>query len=223
VSPIHEGPGSPSTNGLLVTSCIIGGDSGGNGIVLSSGQHANMIIANNIIGSYRGALVITNNAAITNNVFFSLFSLNGNGGIGQITDCFVANNIVFESNTGENSSKRSTFNNNLSFGGTPDRLALPPPGDGTNSGQDNIVDQDPKFVNIDLDLAGGGYHVSFDLHLQDDSPGKGAGTDGTDIGIYGGSSPFDPTVGLPVIQQLNTPSIVGRGADLRVTIKAKSN
>ena len=38
----------------------------------------------------------------------------------------------------------------------------------------------------------GAYQFTDDLHLQPGSPGVGAGNDGTDIGIYGTSSPYKP-------------------------------
>ena len=55
---------------------------------------------------------------------------------------------------------------------------------------DNIVNQPAAeiFVN-ELD---GQYQFTDDVHLAGNSPGVGAGTDGTDIGIYGTSSPYKP-------------------------------
>jgi hypothetical protein len=52
----------------------------------------------------------------------------------------------------------------------------------------NIVGQDVSTIFVsesDTD-----YQFSDDLHLQGNSPGIGAGTDGTDIGIFGTSSPY---------------------------------
>jgi hypothetical protein len=56
------------------------------------------------------------------------------------------------------------------------------------------------FVNYD----GGEFKPSYDFHLTPSSPGNSAGTDATDIGIYGTAQPFK-TNGLP-----NNPHIVSK-------------
>ena len=77
------------------------------------------------------------------------------------------------------------FNNNIFNYG----VSFP---QGTNVGTNNINDQpwDSIFVNQSVDP----YHFRFnygnDYHLKETSPGKNAGTDSTDIGIYGSSSPY---------------------------------
>jgi len=65
---------------------------------------------------------------------------------------------------------------------------------GTNNGINNIINQSPinTVINpgIPNDIGSFSYSYSNDYHLQTISPGKNAGTDGTDIGIYGGSFPW---------------------------------
>jgi hypothetical protein len=55
---------------------------------------------------------------------------------------------------------------------------------------DNILNQDAAaiFMN-ELD---GKYQFTDDMHLAAESPGSGAGSDGTDIGLYGSDSPYKP-------------------------------
>ena len=54
----------------------------------------------------------------------------------------------------------------------------------------NILGQSPTAIFVsELD---GSYQFTDDVHLAGNSPGVGAGTDGTDIGIYGTSSPYKP-------------------------------
>lgn len=50
---------------------------------------------------------------------------------------------------------------------------------------------DPKFVNK---YTGNSYNDLDNYNLQASSPGKNAGTDGTDIGIFGGQYPFPKSV-----------------------------
>jgi len=45
-------------------------------------------------------------------------------------------------------------------------------------------------AQIYTNQGGNSYNIHHDYHLADGSPGINAGTDGTDIGIYGGSEPF---------------------------------
>lgn len=51
-----------------------------------------------------------------------------------------------------------------------------------------LVDASTFFVSED----NGYYEVTDDIHLAAGSPGIGYGTDGTDVGIYGTSSPYKP-------------------------------
>lgn len=55
---------------------------------------------------------------------------------------------------------------------------------------DNLINVDGNtFFVSETD---GFYAVTDDLHLSSGSPGQGHGTDGTDVGIYGTSSPYKP-------------------------------
>jgi hypothetical protein len=56
--------------------------------------------------------------------------------------------------------------------------------------------------------SGNYYDIHDDYHLVGSSPGKNAGTDGTDIGIYGGSEPFKDG-SLPVNPHIQYKSVSG--------------
>lgn len=62
--------------------------------------------------------------------------------------------------------------------------------DPTVSGTGNIFNQGPDSFFVSE--GDGKFQFSDDLHLLVSSPGNNAGTDGTDIGIYGTNSPFKP-------------------------------
>jgi hypothetical protein len=66
---------------------------------------------------------------------------------------------------------------------------------GTNTGGNNILNQDPIFVNVDTNPWNYSYtdpvngpFVNYNLSAG--SPAIGTGVGGTDMGIYGGDSPF---------------------------------
>jgi hypothetical protein len=65
---------------------------------------------------------------------------------------------------------------------------------GVNSGNDNLEGVNPMFENRQMDKPLDFYLN--DYRLKTGSPGKNAGTDGKDIGIYGGSNPW-PDGGAP--------------------------
>ena len=60
--------------------------------------------------------------------------------------------------------------------------------------------------------------------LKSGSPAVGAGLNGTDLGIYGGSNPYVPfgIPGIPRMQELTAPSTVTRGSGLWFRVRAKA-
>jgi hypothetical protein len=70
-------------------------------------------------------------------------------------------------------------------------------GNNNNSTSGNIINQNPDFVYFNENQFISDYTVTYpangpfmDYHLSNASPGKNYGTDGTDLGIYGGPTPF---------------------------------
>jgi hypothetical protein len=126
-----------------------------------------------------------------------------------------------------------TFNSNLSLSqnianGSNSFLAQ------SNTGGSNIVGSDPLFTTCsDFN----NYNGTFNYRLQSPgSPGHNTGTDGTDIGIYGGTYPFpsggSPGSGydmsaFPPIPQITNMNIqnasVLPGAQLKVSVQATIN
>jgi len=58
---------------------------------------------------------------------------------------------------------------------------------GTNQGVNNIANVDKETIFVDRRNF---IHPQANLQLKDDCVGKEAGSDGTDVGIYGGPYPF---------------------------------
>lgn len=184
----------------------------------------NIIISNNILGSIQINSDIPNtiqSLAFKNNLIIGAFS-----GYGCINSIF-SNNIFYYSNQNSNSITYCNFSNNLSFGG--DSLFNI---NGTNNGGYNLFNQDPLFVNKPNIY----YEDTDDFHTPTTSPVYSAGSDGTDLGIYGGTYPW-PDGGSsgsgfmyqqePQIPQVNemdilTP-IVPVGGNITVTAKGIVN
>ena len=77
---------------------------------------------------------------------------------------------------------------------------------GNNVGSNNIINQNPKFVNA----VGYDFNLNENFNLQESSPALNAGNDGKDLGIYGGSEPFPSNYSLyptlPYVTNLNIPN-----------------
>jgi hypothetical protein len=113
-----------------------------------------------------------------------------------------------------------TFNNNITFQCDNDTLIYSlNPG---SSGGGNIIGQDPLRVNYPITHPP--FNYAHDYNLQAGSPAIGAGSNGTDIGIYGGTSPFiiGDNPAIPQMEEVTTPlgSTVSQGTNLNVTFKS---
>ncbi len=206
-------------------------------IYLGGGSVTTTIFSNNFIdkgnsnrfGAQNSQL--TSGLVITNNNFLGENAVSSSNFMQyDLHDAIVSNNIFYGcAPNGPTASyvvfERNAFTNNLSFGTTND--ALPPAGSGVgNTGGNNKVSIDPKFVNALFNLQ---WASTMDFTLQPSSPAKNAGSDGTDIGITGGAYPFatsnivqKPT-SLPVILTFNPAAVVPQNQPVQTNIKAKSN
>lgn len=145
------------------------------GIYLPGGS--DFIICNSII-----SLCIGNNNTIKNNIIFGAL----NAQSASLNNSIFENNIFlgvpfvcYYSNTFYN----NLFNNNLFV----EDLTFPFQGT-NNLGIYNIVNQ--PLASIFINYAGNGFNYDDSYHLQPSCPGINAGSDGTDIGIYGGMFPW---------------------------------
>lgn len=172
----------------------------------------------------------TSNATVPNNIIFTncFFTTVGNlrGSNIYFTNCIFGSNNYFQNGTSrnlliENSIfmrtsadpfiylESSIINNCIFFS--------PSVTWGSNAGVDNILNQNCAGTFVS------GVCTSFsyagDYHLKAGSPGEDAGTDGTDIGVYGGSSPFKDG-GLPVIPSIKTFSVSKNPVDGKIQVQA---
>lgn len=153
-----------------------------------------------------------------NNIFFKTIGNRGNYGAHFLANVnyTVFENNIFLINDGNSfdvgyfilSSSYNTFNNNIFETSNP----IPT---GTNVGQDNIVLD--THAKIFKNQSGQEFNYSHNYQLPDDCPGKDAGTDGKDIGIYGGDKPYKNGA-VPII-----PHILKREISPRVVKDGKIN
>jgi hypothetical protein len=194
-------------------------------IDLAWSGNQNIMVRNNILlaGDLRVA-----NAHVTNNVFASSASVFG---IQLSTNSRITNNVFFKVQPVNSNVTNSIYNHNLAFGSSDDTLpevGLPV---GSNTGDGNLTEDipDPNVISavnffVNFPEAGSAtWSTDFDFALHLSNPGVEQGNDGTDMGIFGGTTPFDMLVDLPMIQLLNTEAFINQGEDLSVTVEANAN
>lgn len=118
-------------------------------------------------------------------------------------EAYIKNNIIVQGTVYKPGSV--IYYNNMSSSS-----ALP-----EGNGNINNVDMSTVFVD----------HENYDFHLLPDSPARGAGEDGVDMGIYGGASPFvdGGYPGIPSVIELDGLQIIKQSAGMDVSVNVKSN
>ncbi len=179
--------GTEATINSRVSECIVDG-------TLTANRGGNIIIEKCIV---RGVSTYFRTSVFDRTIFtlgYRSSSLGYSYEFQYTNECLMKNCVFnYYSYTNWNvdapSNLNNTFWNNIFAG----NITFP---QGTNTGEDNLtgVDLSTVFVGI----VGNIYEnpVYQDFHLAVGSPAIGAGLDGTDIGIYGGTDPFKEG-GLP--------------------------
>ena len=181
----------------------------------------NLLIQNCIFnGSISGlnipGTVIQNNIFLGNNDAFDGLNVYNNGGCytsSYIINATIQNNIFYRANP-INFTSGCAFNNNISYSPATTFSAMP--------GSGNLDNTDPQFTNFPV--AGDYFSYAHNFHLLAASLGHNAGTDGKDIGFYGGvfpSSTSGEVLGVPVIRQMNLQNTnVIQGGNVNVKVRS---
>jgi len=210
-------------NNWVFKNCLFSWTQGG---ALNLGAYNNIVISNNFFSF--GTLNYTNYAAIVNsnkssviinnNIFTGYFS---GPSFDNVSNAQISNNIFY--GKWPSGATSSVYTNNLSYASASTQL--PPAG---NSGLNNIVNQDPLFVYLPISTFT--FNYSYDYHLQPASPGHNAGTDYTDIGIFGGAFPMPPFGAFTITGHPRLPqvyflhlqnNVISLNAPLGITVKAR--
>jgi hypothetical protein len=164
---------------------------------------------------------IVTNATITNNIMESFKIKDGSSGI-------IANNIFVGDNLNFGTSSSFEIANNIFLNTNENRFTIQPLPDasvhnnisltgafGTDNGNFSAP-QSTLFITDQNATTDGKYMLS------ENSPAKGAGSNGSDIGPFGGLDPYrlSGLPNLPNIYELSTVGLVS-GDKLPVTIKIK--
>ncbi len=189
--------GNQMVNKITISRCNI------SNIYLSYGSNTStseqILISENVV---RGAIVgrYAQNVLIEKNIVYNISYFNNN--------VLINNNVVFTNDFCLDYITSCTVQNNVIVGGAGSYLFY---NSSANTVQNNLFvnTYSAGSGNIDKQLlesifvnySGGAFSYGHDFKLKDTSPGKNAGTDGTDIGIYGtvapykeGAIPFNPHI-----------------------------
>jgi hypothetical protein len=162
-----------------------------NSLILNCVSRANMHFGftgtegtnNTVKNSYINCIAWTQNSMITNNISTSV----GNQFIWESKNTIVKNNVILYANPGISSgSTNITFNNNIYFanGGS---ISC------TNCIYNNNYSYTafrPYTTVFANNFTTDNYQETVNYQILPTSPAKNGGDDGTDIGIYGGSTPW---------------------------------
>ena len=139
------------------------------------------------------------------------------------TSCLVENNVVFGNFTGYN----ITFNNNISRGGENKESAECSFHNNISSvSQFGAINGNQANVNMTTVFVGSATNPSTDgqWQLKNGSPAKGAGMNGVDCGMFGGSDPYvlSGVPDIPAIYFFEAPDGASTTNGLPVHVKIKS-
>jgi len=174
---------------------------------------ASALVSNNIFHT-SGYLInsVTSSLIITNNLFmgYSVYAMN------NISNALITNNIFWGSTPVYAGVTNCTFTKNMTFQTNNNVIPY-----GSNAGTGNLINANPLFTNAWNTAV----NYTYNYQLLSSSPGKNAGTDGTDIGLYGGVAPMPGLGGVPRIPRITQfdlqYSVVPQGGSLNVQVKAK--
>jgi hypothetical protein len=192
-----------------------------------------LIIRNNIFNNDGNQVPIdggnsTNSTNIKNNLFVCsvYYAIYG------LQNCIIENNIFFgrEPVTNTTTVLNCAINNNLTHGVSWTTMPF-----GSNVGSGNI-NADPLFIVSPVSFChdmttNNSSPTAYNFRLNNASPAKNAGTDGTDIGPTGGASPIYiypapyPLTGEPAVPQVQSVTLpvssVPQGGTLNIQVKAR--
>ena len=178
----------------------------------------NCIIAGSVGVTYNGYNTITSSIALINgNAFIDKNIFINNDGyfrhfLSNISSSYVTNNIIFNPNIFYGSNEGNFINNNI--------FIQPSLNLGNNSASNNYfgVPQSSIFVN----QTGNSIDYSHNYHLQ--NPTQYLGTDGTQVGIYGGTTPFKEkgAASNPQITNRNIATQTDVNGNLQINVSVKA-
>jgi hypothetical protein len=218
---VTDGSGGSAKANLVIRNCIIGEEvaNGSASLLIGSGS-TGVSISNNIIlctGSGTACIDELSNAVVQNNIFIGAVSGSSVAAFREAVNSDIRSNIFYAVRpSGTNLFTGNIFQYNLSYDASDNTFPTV-----NNTSISNIEDQNPMFVNFG---PGTTYPISMDAHLQEGSPAEGTGYEDTDMGIFGGLTPFNVHgAPLPVVHSVTHQTIIDEDSDLTIRIQAEGN
>lgn len=168
----------------------------------NSNSNNSATFQNCIVSGIYGENYIFHNSIIRGESNSGGISLRGNS---EYKNCIITNYLY------NSAPANSTYYNNLFIGTSASSLSSIP-----NSTNVTVNEKDDKIKNL-LN-----YSDDNDYKLTDEAKAIMKGTDGTEVGIYGGSLPYDPTPTNPQISKFNVAAKTTADGKLSVDIEVKS-
>lgn len=214
--------GSGTIGNLIIEKCVIG-ENRTTSIFQFSSVHTNIRISNNIIYSHNasvapGTIRDLNAGLIENNIFIETAAGSALFTFFNVNNSDIRNNIFLGARPqGTGTFTSNTQQNNLSFGASDNTFSTI----NGNTSISNIQGSDPLFANLPY---GSTHFFTYNAALQAGSPAIGAGVSGINMGVFGGTHPFDIYgTSLPLVQAITPPGTVNQGSNMNVRIQAKGN
>ena len=193
------GLSNQSKNIFIRENVINGGINGGN--ATNCWINNNLIFGYHITYGFYATMSNLNNSYICNNVIYNSYSID------YTFACTFENNYIGTSSLG---GTNCTFNHNAFIG----EVNFPY---NSNAGSNNLINQ--QTINT---FQGDYLNYPKNLQIREDSPCKNAGTDGTDIGIFGSSTPYMAIPFNPHIEKAVIGSQTDNAGNLKVDIKVSA-
>jgi hypothetical protein len=204
---------SYSTNNLFYENIIV--TANGNNCIFMSNASSNYFYNNIFSGNVNGASALK--AIGVGSIFKNNIFIDGDGFmLNLIFYSIFENNIIRGGSIYFDVSNGNILNNNLFVNNV-----IFPIGN-SNTGSNNIVNQTASSIFVNQ--SGNTFSYTQDYHLQPTCPGKNAGRDGTDVGIYGGMYPWKAgsIPSNPHIQSMKIAPQTDANGSLNVNIKVKA-
>ena len=199
------GFGDYGSNNVIFRNCIFPGENRNISFSSSTSVYNNILISSCI---FQGYLFCKGNTVSSLTIDHSLFLYvyNDNTLFQGVYNSLIKNSIFMNSNNFTDNNTNTLLNNIARV---------------TSMAAPNIGNTNPNFVNYSL---GQYYSTAWDFHLQVGSAAIGAATDGTDIGLHGGSSNYNEkgeVLITPIVRLLNiNNTTVAPGGTINVHINA---
>jgi len=208
-----------SASNVTITKCFF---TAAQSLNINFGNFSNINISNNYISNnIRGTAGSTcSNCRIENNYVEG--DITARGGSFIIAFNIIGNSINADNSTIQNNIFRTENNATTLINGSGNTIQ-------NNLTALNQLDEaDGNIKNADLStvfVGSSGNSTDGQYQLSENSPAKGSGLQGIDMGMFGGGSPYilSGIPPIPHIYELTVPTQTSKEAGLTISIKAKSN